>query len=176
MTAVTRDASVANDPQRARRLYEAVEASTVGGELTKRVYHLGKPHFTDGVRTACIAVGADEHVLFLFNRNFFDGLAGTPLVFVLLHEALHLALAHHQRQGQRIAAVWNISCDLVVNQFLLHQVGFCMGGLHRHGDHFRESRSRRRSSSQGHDGRAGVWAAAHEPAQAPQAVRASPRL
>ncbi len=127
MTAVTRDASVANDPQRARRLYEAVEASTVGGELTKRVYHLGKPHFTDGVRTACIAVGADEHVLFLFNRNFFDGLAGTPLVFVLLHEALHLALAHHQRQGQRIAAVWNISCDLVVNQFLLHQVGFCTG-------------------------------------------------
>jgi hypothetical protein len=108
--------------RRMDRLYRVVE--TLGGELTKRIYHLGRPSFGGMCRTACIQLDAAGRVLFAFNPEFFDRLDDEQLIFVLLHESLHLALGHPRRRQDRLSVLWNIATDLVVNQFLLDRVGF----------------------------------------------------
>lgn len=45
------------------------------------------------------------------------GLDNQDLLFVLAHEALHPALMHLQRRGNRIPALWNIAADAVVNYY-----------------------------------------------------------
>lgn len=39
--------------------------------------------------------------------------------FVMAHELLHAGLRHDTRQGTRDAYLWNISCDFVINDWLL---------------------------------------------------------
>jgi len=113
-----------SDDRRADQLYKAVDLFEWGPELAKRVYHVGTPHFTDAVTTAALSITPKERPLFLFNSRFFDGLEHNPLMFVLLHEALHLAFRHPSRRQDRQPAIWNVACDLVVNAFLLDCVGF----------------------------------------------------
>lgn len=56
---------------------------------------------------------------FWVNPAFFLGLSAEDRVFVLLHEALHLALGHHLRAGKRDSKLWNWACDYVVNASIL---------------------------------------------------------
>ena len=116
--------SKASDSRRDERLYAAVDQFEGPAELAKRVYHLGTPHFTDSWSHACLNMTGAGKPVFLFGRSFFDGLGDRELVFVLLHEAMHYAFRHHARRQERILAVWNIACDLVVNEFLLQRAGF----------------------------------------------------
>lgn len=61
-----------------------------------------------------------------FNPEFVNGL-GSPdeLVAVLVHEVMHLAMAHHCRQGDRDLSRWNEATDLSVNPLLL-RAGFVL--------------------------------------------------
>jgi len=112
------------DAQRKDRLYDAVEQFDYSPELSKRVYHLGRPYFTNAVSTASLNITKKGKPVFSFNRDFFDSLGRTELVFVLLHETLHFVFCHHQRCGDRQPALWNIASDLVTNAFLLEKIGF----------------------------------------------------
>lgn len=50
--------------------------------------------------------------------------------FVLAHEALHAALAHHARVGGRDPYLWNLACDFVINGWLVEMgVGVMPEGL-----------------------------------------------
>lgn len=110
------------DRRRADRMYRAIDAFNPAGELAKRVYHLGTPHFTESGRTAWLNVTPEGKPTFWFNRSFFDSLGPEERVFVLLHEALHYAFRHPPRRGDRLPAIWNIACDAVTNHFLLYGV------------------------------------------------------
>jgi hypothetical protein len=104
-----------SDRGRLDRFYGMLDQFDLCGELSKRVFQLGRPHFSDSGSTASLAVSAEGKPLFRFNRTFFDSLGPCELGFVLLH---------HLRRKDRLLAIWNIACDLVVNYFLLHHVGF----------------------------------------------------
>ena len=112
------------DAQRADRLYAAVDQFEYGAELAKQVYHLGMPRFVDSCPTASLFVGEEGQPVFTFNRAYFDRLGHDEMVFVVLHEALHYAFCHPLRRHDRLPALWNVACDLVVNAFLLQKVGF----------------------------------------------------
>jgi predicted metal-dependent peptidase len=55
------------------------------------------------------------------------------MVFVYVHELLHVALLHHTRSGGRDPWLWNIACDFVINGWLIEMgVGRmpAVGGLY----------------------------------------------
>jgi len=112
------------DAHRIDRLYQAVEQFEYSSELAKRVYHLGKPYFTDSGYTASLSAMQNGWWNFNFNRHFFDSLCENEMIFVILHETLHYTFRHLFRCLDRSPALWNIACDLVVNNFLLEKVGF----------------------------------------------------
>ena len=118
------DNSTEMDNRRSEILRDAVDRFRFGPELAKRVYHLGQPVFCDDCPTASIALIGNSEVLFRFGRRFFDRLGDEKLLFVLFHEALHWAFRHPRHRLDRDGWLWNIACDLVVNEFLLSQIGF----------------------------------------------------
>lgn len=77
---------------------------------------------TDRVETCAILPASSE---LLINPRFIAALSVNPLwvVFVLLHEVMHLALRHPWRRGSRDLRLWNIACDYAVNA-LLQEAGF----------------------------------------------------
>ena len=119
-----KNATFQTDARRSERLYAAVEQFEYSPELSKRVYFLGMPNFTDSVSTASLSVTRKGKPIFDFNRTFFDDLGHIALVFVILHETLHYVFRHHLRCHDRLPALWNVACDLVVNAFLLQKVCF----------------------------------------------------
>jgi len=125
-----RNTSCQADARRTERLYAAVEQFEYSPELAKRVYYLGQPHFTDSIPTASLAVSKKGKPVFGFNRQFFDSLGNDELMFVIFHETLHYVFRHHSRCRDRIPALWNIASDLVVNAFLLREVGFAQVSSH----------------------------------------------
>jgi predicted metal-dependent peptidase len=62
-------------------------------------------------------VATDGRWLF-WNDPFVVGLSANDLMFVLAHEAMHCALQHLWRRESRDAALWNIACDMCVNDAL----------------------------------------------------------
>ena len=63
-------------------------------------------------------VATDGRVLRYF-PPFVAGLSPDELAGVLAHEAMHCALAHPARRGDRDLAKWNVACDLAVNPLLV---------------------------------------------------------
>ena len=118
------------DARRTERLYSAVEQFEYSPELAKRVYYLGQPRFTDSIPTASLTVNEQGKPIFGFNRMFFDSLGNDELMFIIFHETLHYVFRHHSRCHDRIPALWNIASDLVVNTFLLQEVGFARVSSH----------------------------------------------
>jgi len=55
-----------------------------------------------------------------YNAKFIESLSDESLKGVLAHEVLHLALQHLQRQNNRNQEVFNIACDLVINNILIN--------------------------------------------------------
>lgn len=82
--------------------------------------------WTDQVPTAA----ASELTLY-FNPKFFMDLAPEERLFLLLHEALHVAFLHVQRVKERDHMKWNQAADYVINDLLI-QKDYKMpeGGLH----------------------------------------------
>lgn len=81
--------------------------------------------WSDEISTACT-----DGTQIVFNPNFFLDLTQEERVFLMLHEALHVALLHMDRLNERDHAIWNKAADHVINLMLIER-GFKMpqGGL-----------------------------------------------
>jgi predicted metal-dependent peptidase len=51
----------------------------------------------------------------LYRKSFVQGLTFSQLSFFLIHEVLHVALSHLTRNRNKDPQIWNIACDIVVN-------------------------------------------------------------
>ncbi|HRK30928.1 MAG TPA: hypothetical protein PLD59_07595 [Tepidisphaeraceae bacterium] len=115
------------DAERIDRLYRSVDDCDVGTSLARQVYFLGRPAFTSRdsqCPTSSVLTRPGGHIIFQYNRQFFDQLGADEIAFVTLHEAFHIAFRHAQRRGKRNPAIWNLACDLVINALLLEQPAF----------------------------------------------------
>lgn len=57
-----------------------------------------------------------------YNRTWWEKQPRLERHFILMHEALHVALLHHMRGKGKIHKNWNIACDYVINA-ILHRNG-----------------------------------------------------
>ena len=58
---------------------------------------------------------------FYYNAEFIDSLNNHQIKFVLIHEALHCALTHFARRGNRTKHKWDLACDFAVNPLLVKE-------------------------------------------------------
>lgn len=61
------------------------------------------------------AAVSDRGVMYA-NVEFFAAKSNPEASFVIIHEAMHLLLRHHERCAGRIPRIWNIAGDLVINE------------------------------------------------------------
>lgn len=82
--------------------------------LTTILFSL-KTSFSDSVATACT-----DGLSLLINPEFFMKLDSKERVFLLAHEAYHVAFQHMCRLGTRNFRIWNMACDYVINYMLVN--------------------------------------------------------
>ncbi|SMN11833.1 Sll7028 protein [uncultured Candidatus Thioglobus sp.] len=58
---------------------------------------------------------------FYYNPAFIDGLNKHQIKFILIHEALHCALTHFARRGNRTKHKWDLACDFAINPLLVKE-------------------------------------------------------
>ncbi len=58
----------------------------------------------------------------VFDPAFIQDMSDEELRFVLLHELYHCVLGHVTRRQERMAGLYNIACDIVVNSLLLENL------------------------------------------------------
>ncbi|CAB5502584.1 DUF2201 family putative metallopeptidase [Bathymodiolus thermophilus thioautotrophic gill symbiont] len=58
---------------------------------------------------------------FYYNPEFIDSLNKHQVKFVLIHEALHCALTHFARRGNRTKHKWDLACDFAINPLLVKE-------------------------------------------------------
>jgi len=58
---------------------------------------------------------------FYYNPEFIDALDNHQIKFVLIHEALHCALTHFARRGNRTKHKWDLACDFAINPLLVKE-------------------------------------------------------
>lgn len=95
--------------------------------LFYQLWLLGKPQFSETIKTA--AVGFDkegEELFFLLNKDFWESLTRDEKLFVLSHECVHVMLNHGMRAIGKghITPLENVAMDLVVNHLLTDSFGF----------------------------------------------------
>lgn len=66
-------------------------------------------------RTACV----DGKRIYYY-RGFCESLKGRQKIGLLIHEALHCALGHLWRRGNRDPRLWNYACDFAANAIILN--------------------------------------------------------
>jgi len=67
-------------------------------------------YISDVVKTA-----ATDGTKVIFNPNFANEHSGSELAFVYVHELLHVALKHFDRQGDKNHTKWNYATDYAIN-------------------------------------------------------------
>lgn len=72
-----------------------------------------------------ISTAATDGRFVYYNPAFFLSLSPDERIFLLLHEALHVAFLHMFRRGNRDKKRWNIAADHVINLLLIER-GFVM--------------------------------------------------
>ncbi len=70
----------------------------------------------------CATAATDGKRMF-FGPAFLDSISDAELEFVMLHEVLHVALAHMTRGKHYDPFLFNIACDIVVNSNILQASG-----------------------------------------------------
>jgi predicted metal-dependent peptidase len=75
-------------------------------------------HMKQQKKNTIPSMGVDFNFNLYYNEEFVSKLSDNDLKFVLCHEVLHVALGHLVRRGNRIGSVWNVACDIVVNDIL----------------------------------------------------------
>jgi len=90
------------------------------------VWEIGKPSFTDSIKTAGIAFNSDGHYIdFLFNQDYWNKITEYQRKFVISHECLHVILNHGIRTKDiKSKMASNIAIDIVVNHALIDKFGF----------------------------------------------------
>ena len=68
-----------------------------------------------------------------FNPMFVMLCTLEELTFILMHEACHVVMMHHQRQINRDAEVWNYACDFYVNRFIVVETNMKNGKVSMQG-------------------------------------------
>ena len=68
-----------------------------------------------------VPTGATDGIKILINPEFFTKITDDEALFLMLHEAWHIALGHVTRLDTRDGELWNIACDLVINNMLKEQ-------------------------------------------------------
>jgi predicted metal-dependent peptidase len=58
---------------------------------------------------------------FYYSPSFIDKLNNQQTKFVLIHEALHCALTHFARRGNRDKHKWDLACDFAINPLLVKE-------------------------------------------------------
>ncbi|MEK9575683.1 MAG: VWA-like domain-containing protein [Gammaproteobacteria bacterium] len=58
---------------------------------------------------------------FYYNPEFIERLDTHQIKFVLIHEALHCALTHFARRGNRKKHTWDLACDFAINPLLVKE-------------------------------------------------------
>lgn len=58
---------------------------------------------------------------FYYNPEFINSLNNHQVKFVLIHEALHCALTHFARRGNRAKHKWDLACDFAINPLLVKE-------------------------------------------------------
>ena len=58
---------------------------------------------------------------FYYNPEFIERLDTHQIKFVLIHEALHCALTHFARRGNRKKHTWDLACDFAINPLLIKE-------------------------------------------------------
>lgn len=86
--------------------------------LAKTMINIGMPIFEDcgnEVKTSQIHFNSiTNQIEFIWNQSFFDSLTNPEIRFVILHELLHLTLAHCKKNTLD-KQVYALACDIVVN-------------------------------------------------------------
>lgn len=70
-----------------------------------------------------IPTAATDMKEIIYNPDFFARLSSDEVVFVLVHEVMHIALMHGLRQQERTMPLWNWACDYAIN-LTLKEAGF----------------------------------------------------
>lgn len=67
-------------------------------------------------------IGVTEDHLY-YNPEFLAQLSVEEATFIYIHEMLHIAMQHSVRHGKRDNMLWNIACDLYINESICKQFG-----------------------------------------------------
>lgn len=67
-------------------------------------------------------IGVTEDHLY-YNPEFLSQLSVEEATFIYIHEMLHIAMQHSVRHGKRDNMLWNIACDLYINESICKQFG-----------------------------------------------------
>lgn len=122
------------DIPRMRWLSQALDYLNKKSYLFRSAYRLGYPKFTSVTHlrsqpmTAFVGLDKNEKIVFCWGRQFFDRLASEEgwndgstsldrITFVLAHETLHVVMRHITRSAGKVANIWNIAADIVVNHY-----------------------------------------------------------
>ena len=83
-------------------------------------------HLSMGLQLACAPCGTacTDGTRLIFDPDFAEKLTDREMQFVILHEVLHCVLEHCTRGRTLNSALFNISCDIVVNSTI-----FAMWGI-----------------------------------------------
>jgi len=114
--------------QRARAWF--IDHYPLLGALAASFEIVEDPQVCSSLGISVAAVDAQAREIYL---NPAAGLDDAECRFVMAHEMLHAALRHDSRTQGRDPFLWNISCDYVINAWLVEmQVGHVpqVGGLH----------------------------------------------
>lgn len=75
---------------------------------------------TEMVATEQYPRAATDMVRIFYNPKFIGGLTQAVVIFVILHELLHIILMHGTRRNGRDPELWNVACDYAIN-YMLHE-------------------------------------------------------
>lgn len=74
--------------------------------------------------TKSLAVSEDT---FYYNIGFISSITDSELLFIFIHEIMHVSMRHVFRIGKREPKQWNIACDLYINEMIVHSLGLTIG-------------------------------------------------
>jgi predicted metal-dependent peptidase len=77
-----------------------------------------KRHITRDVKTLAVNITEDLKPNLYINPDFYNSLTTEEKMAVLEHELLHIMHKHLMRIEGRNGYVWNLACDVAINQFL----------------------------------------------------------
>jgi predicted metal-dependent peptidase len=83
--------------------------------LLQHVFWAGIIIPTPMIEDESIPTAMTDMVSVTYNPKFINSLTTEVVLFVLVHEAMHIMLKHGLRRGHRDPTGWNVACDFAIN-------------------------------------------------------------